>query len=220
MATSSSAGCTARCCSVGRASSSTRSDCGRTRGATPRFDRAARVGVDSLARARGELRRAGERVDGTSCAAGRGADLAVRSETHRRADGLPVAARHVVERSDRDRRRGARSRRRSRSSARRRGRGAPRGCVATTSRGHAPEPGNWPAELAGELGGRAGSIPSRNESHGRTTGCDLHDAAAGEPMVARDECRAIAGAGLDGDRYATKTGAVLRCAREPVARSR
>jgi MOSC domain-containing protein YiiM len=31
--------------------------------------------------------------------------------------------------------------------------------------------------------------------------------AGGEPMVAREECRAIAGVGLEGDRYATKTGA-------------
>jgi MOSC domain-containing protein YiiM len=31
--------------------------------------------------------------------------------------------------------------------------------------------------------------------------------AGGEPMVARQECRAIGGAGLEGDRYATKRGA-------------
>ena len=83
---------------------------------------------------------------------------ALRGETHRGADGLPVAARYVIDhelevdvevlRTDAD----------SRSSEKAARSGADPGrCVATTRARRAV-----PASVASEMAGRAGSIPGRN----------------------------------------------------------
>ena len=45
-------------------------------------------------------------------------------------------------------------------------------------------------------------------------------AAEGAPMEAHDEIAAIAGAGLEGDRYAAEDRRVLRASPAPGARSR
>ena len=184
--TSSSASCTARCCSADRDSSSTRRLRSHTWGAA--IDRpigVARRGSSLSFAARGCRSTGVARVRERSRRSERdapGRRLAGRGPPRRRRS-LEIDADVLgVDRADRGRRRT----------------GAHGVCAATSASR---------SRLAAELGGRAGSIPVAM-THDRTTGCDLHDRPAASRWT-RTTSRAIAGVGLDGDRYATKT-AVLR----------
>ena len=99
--TSSSASRTATCCWADLDSSSTARRGAPTRGACRGLDLAGPRRVAPLTGAHAELRRGRDRRRVDGCVAPSGAAAVpvskVVSETHRRADGLPVAARHVVD---------------------------------------------------------------------------------------------------------------------------